>query len=81
MGVSENRGTAKSSISIGFSIINHSILGYHYFWKHPNIFDADDLFFYNSLPAPLKVIGSKSLVCETIDVRDWVYAWLWLNVL
>ena len=35
--VSENRGTPKSSISIGCSIINYhklSILGYHYFWKH-----------------------------------------------
>ena len=28
----------KSSISIGFSIINHPILGYPYFWKHPYIY-------------------------------------------
>ena len=38
MGVSKNRGTSKSSIFMGFSIINPykpSILGYHYFWKHP----------------------------------------------
>ena len=38
VGVSENSGTPKSSILIGFSIINHpfwSILGYLYFWKHP----------------------------------------------
>ena len=36
MDVSENSGTPKSSILIGFSIINYkpSILGYHYFWKH-----------------------------------------------
>ena len=34
--VSENRGTPKSSISIGFSIINHSILGCPYFWKPPS---------------------------------------------
>ena len=32
MDVSENSGTPKSSILIGFSIIN--LLGYHYFWKH-----------------------------------------------
>ena len=25
----------KSSILIGFSIINHPFWGYHYFWKHP----------------------------------------------
>ena len=40
MGVSKNRGkTPKSAILIGFSIINHpfwDILGYHYFWKHPD---------------------------------------------
>ena len=33
MGVSKNRGTPKSSILIGFSIINHSFLGYPYFWE------------------------------------------------
>ena len=35
--VSENNGIPKSSILIGFSIINYhklSILGYPYFWKH-----------------------------------------------
>ena len=35
MGVSKNSGTPKSSILIGFSIINHPFLGYPYFWKHP----------------------------------------------
>ena len=39
MGVSKNRGkTPKSSILIGFYIINHpfwGFLGYHYFWKLP----------------------------------------------
>ena len=35
MGVSKNNGTPKSSILIGFSIINHPFLGfspYKYFW-------------------------------------------------
>jgi len=36
MGVSKNRDTPKSSILIGFSIINHPFFGYPYFWKHPN---------------------------------------------
>ena len=38
MGVSKNRGTPKSSIFMGFSIIKPSILGgkHPYFWKHPN---------------------------------------------
>ena len=37
MGVSENRGTPKSPILIGFSIISHPFLGttIHYFRKHP----------------------------------------------
>ena len=40
MGVSKSHGTPKSSILIGFSIINYkpSILGYPYFWKHPYIY-------------------------------------------
>ena len=37
MGVSKNRGTPKSSILIGSSIINHPFWGYHYFWKHPYV--------------------------------------------
>ena len=36
MDVSENRGTPKSSILIGFSSINHPFWG-PYFWKHPNL--------------------------------------------
>ena len=36
MGVSKNRGTRKSSILIGFSIINHPFWGTPFFWKHPN---------------------------------------------
>ena len=36
MDVSENSGIPKSSILIGFSIINHPFLGaLPYFWKHP----------------------------------------------
>ena len=36
MGVSKNNGTPKSSIFIGFSIINHPFWGVSpYFWKHP----------------------------------------------
>ena len=36
MDVSENSGfSSKSSILIGFSIINHPFLGYPYFLKHP----------------------------------------------
>ena len=38
MDVSENRGTPKSSILIGISIINHPFWGYPYFWKHPYLY-------------------------------------------
>ena len=43
MDVSENSGTPKSSILIGFSMVFHykpSILGYLYFWKHPYVNDG-----------------------------------------
>ena len=36
MGVSENGGTPKSSILIGFSIINHPFWGTPIFWKPPD---------------------------------------------
>ena len=35
LGVSKNNGTPKSSILIGFSIINHPIWGTPISWKHP----------------------------------------------
>ena len=37
MDVSENSGTPKSSILIGFSTINHPFWGTPNFWKHPNL--------------------------------------------
>ncbi len=37
MGISENRGTPKSSILIRFSIINRPFWGFPIFWKHPYI--------------------------------------------
>ena len=36
IGVSKNRGTPKSSIFMRFSLFSPSILGYPYFWEHPN---------------------------------------------
>ena len=38
MDVSDNSGTPKSSILIGVLHYKPSILGYHYFWKHPYIY-------------------------------------------
>ena len=47
MGVSKNRDTPKSSILIGFSIINHPFWGFSpYFWKQPYI---DCLYFFGGL--------------------------------
>ena len=40
MGVSLHGGTPKSSILIGFSIINHPFWGTTIFWKPPNQFAA-----------------------------------------
>ena len=42
MGVSKTNGTPKSSILIGFSIINHPFWGVSpYFWKHPYVFQRE----------------------------------------
>ena len=43
-GVSENNGTPKSSLLIGFSLINHPFCGYPYFWKHPETFQPIRVF-------------------------------------
>ena len=40
IGVSENSGTPKSSILMGFSIINHPFWGTPYFWKHPYLYNT-----------------------------------------
>ena len=49
--VSENSGTPKSSILIGFSIINHPCWGTPNFWKHPYCF--------NCVSTPLGMSSSK----------------------
>ena len=41
MGVSKNSGTPKSSILIGYSIINHPFWGTSIFWKHPYLVEAN----------------------------------------
>ena len=47
MDVSKNRRFyPKSSILIGFSIINHPFWGYHYFWKNPYGWDLETQYFF-----------------------------------
>ena len=46
MGVSVNGGTPKSSILIGFSIINHPFWGTPNFWKHPYIYICIYIYVY-----------------------------------
>ena len=52
MGVSENSGTPKSSILIGVFRYKPSILGYHYFWKHPHVTWFLSLYCYRSRYKP-----------------------------
>ena len=54
IGVSKNNGTPKSSILIGFSIINHPFWGTPNFWKPP----CGDI--WVSAPAPCKNIWFES---------------------
>ena len=58
MGVSENGGTPKWSILIGFSIINHPFWVYPYFWKHPYGFSWDD---FPTLRSPVTPKSWKKL--------------------
>ena len=73
MGVSENRGTPKSSIFIGISIINHPFWGFsHYSWKNIHINQNDSppfLFFRCQLafvttennPSRLEILSTELL--------------------
>ena len=74
MGVSENSGTPKSSIIIGFSNHKPSILGYLYFWKNPygvdeyNI-DMDDL---PARPGCIK-IPTLCVLCHCVSLLAYVW--------
>ena len=64
MGVSKNRGTPKSSILIGFSIIHHPFWEYQYFWKHPYRIQLYNL---NWQCMVFSSIKHKNAVLPTID--------------
>ncbi len=67
MGVSKNRGTPKSSILIGFSIINHPFWEYQYFWKHPNAWKPGS----NAAKSPAMVPNQRSShSCCAVPVAD-----------
>ena len=84
MGVSKNSGTPKSSILIGFSIINHPFLGYPYFWKHPyqESWPSFKPLNGNTLPDPtdrcpkhrgwlnLPGVGTQITECYTATLRE-----------
>ena len=64
MGVSKNRGTPKSSILIGFSIINHPVWGTPISWKHPYLkavfmCHINGSCHRNAKPGPLRLWVSK----------------------
>ena len=56
----------KSSILIGFSIINHP-LGYPYFWKHPYWCKC---FFFGGRNFAEKVVGGKQLLGSRVRFDD-----------
>ena len=61
MDVSENSGTPKSSILIGFSIINHPFWGFSpYFGKQPYIFHD---------PPKMAFLGRHIIAVEPLDFR------------
>ena len=61
--VSENSGTPKSSILIGFSIINHPFWGKHpYFWKHPYLDNWADVF---------ADVPWRHATHATVSIQEW----------
>ena len=70
MDVSKNRGTPKSSILIGFSIINHPFWGTPIFWKHPHLLNRKMLLddWIQNLGSRYK--GVKPLNRSSIVVAD-----------
>ena len=67
MDVSENSGTPKSSILNHFNRVVHykpSILGYPYFWKHPNDLRRRS---FVMLPCP----STKPCSCHTTIGKRW----------
>ena len=82
MDVSENSGTPKSSILMGFSIINHPFWGTTIFWKHPDILghlpDAYQVFL-QSCPSFIIETFSDSLLWKVYPPLRKV-TWLgWTN--
>ena len=67
MNVSENSGTTKSSISIGFSIINHPFLGTTIFGNiHIVYVDGQEKAILFFLPVTFKSIASWEIDCPTL---------------
>ena len=67
MDVSENSGTPKSSILIGVFQYKPSILGYHYFWKHP--YQSLE-YLHRMYPPQLKGLLVK--ICGFVKIRQHV---------
>ena len=75
MGVSKNRGTPKSSILIGFSIIHHPFWGFsHYFWKYPDIAILQNLQSFRFV----QFLASGCLECSRVTL-SWHRVCLNLN--
>ena len=66
----------KSSILIGFSIINHPFWGYPYFWKHP--YNSERLFaFLGQKPLAFQFRGHH---WESTRSNGWIHLFPWLPI-
>ena len=72
MGVSENSGTPKSSILIGFSIINHPFWGTIIF-RNTHIFPHHGLRFVFSTNGPLGIFAFQSWLKKQILGTDFLF--------
>ena len=75
MGVSEIMGTPKSSILIGFSIINHRFLGYRYFWKHPYLVITQITYIVEVQKCPIVQTETGHFFWLCKDSRSFPVSW------
>ena len=76
MEVSWNRGTPKSSIFMGFSIINNPAMGISHLWKPPCIYNQRICFFQRK-PTEINPWHSRwGLEDQTFDLGLFAFFWL-----
>ena len=68
MGVSKNNGTPKSSILVGFFIINHPFWGFSpFFWKQPYPVKREGIIYHHI--TPIRIPKDFRIVWVPLTIR------------